>query len=276
MRISIFSLFRDSIQTIHECLDTLDKMESKTQAKFEYFFLENDSTDNTASILKEWMSTKQGVLESKILNLPKFGSTLHPERMILMSNLRNEMLSLDTKKDSDYSVIFDSDVIFYPDIVNDFLSLIDLEFSLLTSNIRQNVPCKMGSGSNDSYYDSSILFDIDGNNCMTWSDNPFYNDADRLNFEKQKPIKVNSAFGSFAFARTSHLKLCKWNSKGESEHLSWCYQMNKLAPIYFIPSIKPRVNIEQKQWDHEDQVISHQKHLLSNKWNRFLWKNRSS
>jgi len=66
MRISIFSLFRDSIQTIHECLDTLDKIEVQTKAEFEYFFLENDSIDSTASILKEWMSTKQGVLESKI------------------------------------------------------------------------------------------------------------------------------------------------------------------------------------------------------------------
>jgi hypothetical protein len=252
-----------------------DQMELETDAKFEYFFLENDSIDNTPSILKKWMKNKNGLLSCENFNSKKFGSTLDSERMLLMSNLRNKMSALDSKKDSDYSVIFDSDVIFEPNIINQFLLYLDLNFSLLTSNIRQNVPCKMGSGSLDSYYDSSILFDSDGINCMTWSDNPFYNDKDRENFKNNLPVKVKSAFGSFAFLPTKYLSQTSWQSKGESEHLSWCYQLNKIAPIFLIPSIKPRVEIEQKTWDHEDRVIKQQKHLLENKWNRFLLKTKS-
>lgn len=274
MRISIFSLFRDSEDSIHNCLGNLEKIEQQTDASFKYFFYENDSTDQTVDILSQWMENRHGKFLSEKLNAPKFGSTLQKERMLLLSDVRNKMAALDQTKDSEFSVIFDSDVNFKPHIINDFLKLKDLTFSMLTSNIRQDIPCKMGSGSKDSYYDSSILYDKYGIQCMTWSDNPFYDTADRDLYEQSKPIQVNRAFGSFAFLKTEYFSRCSWSSKGESEHLSFCDKLNQLAPIYFIPSIRPTVHIEQKKWDHEDRVITHQKHLLENKWNRFLWKNK--
>jgi len=107
---------------------------------------------------------------------------------------------------------------------------------------------------------------------MTWSDNPFYEDSDREKYTRSEPIKVKRAFGSFGFLKTECFKRCSWNSRGESEHFSWCDQLSSLAPIYFIPSIRPTVHVSQKTWDHESKVISHQKKLLENKWNRFLWK----
>jgi len=274
MRISLFSLFRDSEKYIYDCLSSLEELEKSTNASFEYFFYENDSLDKTAQILSQWMKSRKGEFLSETLNVSKFGSTLQKERMLLLSNLRNKMAALDQNKDSEFSVILDSDVNFKSNIINDFLKFKDLDFSMLTSNIRQDVPCKMGSGSNDSYYDSSILYDKNGIRCMTWSDNPFYDTADRDLYEQSKPIQVNRAFGSFAFLKTKHFSKCSWSSRGESEHLSFCDQLSKLAPIYFIPSIRPTVSIKQKTWDHEDRVITHQKHLLESKWNRFLWKNK--
>lgn len=272
MRISIFSLFRDSEEVLPQCLKSLESIEKKTNAEFSYYFYENDSSDSTVYILEDWLKNRKGKLLSETLHAPKFGSTLDAQRMILMSQVRNNMLSLDTCKNSDYSIIFDSDVHFSGDIVNEFLSYKDLNFSMLTPNIRQNVPCKMSLSTNDSYYDSSILFDRNNINCMTWSDNPFYEKEDRENYLKNKPIIVNRAFGSFAFLKTEYLKHCSWNSKGESEHWSFCDQLNKFAPIYFLPSIRPQVYIKQKNWEHENRVVEHQKYMLQNKWNRFLWK----
>lgn len=272
MRISIFSLFRDSMETLNECLNNLEALESTGDFELTYFFYENDSTDKTPEVLKKWINGRRGKLLSEKNNSPKYGSTLDPQRMLLMSNVRNKMLSIDKHKDSEYSIIFDSDISFNSNIINDFLIYEKLNFSMLTSNIRQNVPCKMGSGKNDSYYDSSILYDTNGLNCMTWSDNPFYEDSDRSAFERGDPVEVLSAFGSFAFVKTSYLHNCKWSSKGESEHLSFCRDLRKYAPIYLIPNIRPTVNIKQKKWDHEDKVIQHQKKLLKNKWNRFLLK----
>lgn len=273
--ISIFSLFRDSEEVLPKCLKSLELIENNTNAEFSYYFYENDSRDNTVCILDDWLKNREGKLLAENLNAPKFGSTLEAQRMILMSQVRNKMLSLDTCKNSDYSIIFDSDVNFNGCIVNEFLSYKDLNFSMLTPNIRQNVPCKMSLSANDSYYDSSILFDINNINCMTWSDNPFYEKRDRENYENNKPIIVNRAFGSFAFLKTKYLKHCSWSSKGESEHWSFCDQLNKFAPIYFLPSIRPQVYIKQKNWDHENRVVEHQKYMLQNKWNRFLWKTKT-
>lgn len=280
MRISVFSLFRNSEPYLKKCLSQLESLELSTDADFSYFFYENDSTDNTVSILKSWIKNKKGRLLSETLGKKKFGSTLDPERMILMSEIRNKMKSI-CEIETDYSLIFDSDITFKSNTVNQFLKFNNLDhcdypnYSMLTSNIRQDVPCKMGSGKQDSYYDSSCLFDLNKTNCMTWSDNPFYETSDRDNFENNLPIEIYRGFGSMAFLPSPLLHKVKWQSNGESEHWSFCDQLRKFDPIYFIPTVKPKVKINQKKWEHEDKVISHQKWMLENKWNRFLWKTKS-
>lgn len=275
IKISFYSLFRDSELTIYNCLNTLSLIESNEKFECEYFFYENDSIDNTSEIIKKWMSNKQGKFISEKLNTPKFGSTLDPNRMKLLSNYRNKMKAIGNNSESDFSIIFDSDVSFKKNIVEDYLKYKHLKFSMLTPNIRQNVPCKMGSNKKTSYYDSSILFDSEWNQGMTWSNNPFYNKTDRLKFDKGEPIIVNRAFGSFVFLKTETLKQCHWNSRGESEHFSFCDQLRNYGNIYLIPTIKPTVNIDQKSWQHENKIIERQNFLLKNKWNRFLLKTGS-
>ena len=272
MKISVFSLFRDSEKHLDRLFRQLEKVEQQTNAQFEYFFYENDSIDNTAKLLKEWISTRNGRLLSEEIGSKKFGSTLDSERMILLSNARNKMKNLDDGLSSTFSLIFDSDIIFDGSLVNNFLKHKGLDFSMLTANVRQDVPCKMGSGKESSYYDSSILFDTEGNNCMTWSNNPFYEDKDRENFENNNPVEVSRAFGSAAFCRTKAFKKCQWNSSGESEHWSFCDQMREYGKIFVLPNVKVYVNIDQKSWDHEQSVIDYQKTMLENPWNRFMIK----
>lgn len=272
MKISIFSLFRDSAKTMSKTLSMLNLIEKCTDASFEYFFYENDSKDNTLSILENWSKNKIAKIKSENLNAEKFGSTLHQERMIHMSKIRNKMLNLGINSNSDFSVILDSDVTFYPEIINDFLNFKDLNFSMLTPNIRQNVPCKMGSGCKTSYYDSSILFDTNGLNCMTWSNNPFLEDEDREKFENLEPIEVSRAFGGFALLKSKHLFQCNWDSKGESEHFSLCDKLIKFGKIYLIPSIQPSVHVSKQHWEHENLIVERQNKILSTPWNRFLLK----
>ena len=272
MKISIFSLFRDSGKHLERLFRQLEKVEQQTNAQLEYFFYENDSIDNTPKLLEEWISTRKGILLSEKLGSKKFGSTLDSERMILLSNARNKMKNLDNDSDSTFSLIFDSDIIFDGSLVNNFLKHKDLDFSMLTANVRQDVPCKMGSGKDSSYYDSSILFDTEGNNCMTWSNNPFYEDEDRENFENNNPVEVSRAFGSAAFCRTKAFKKCQWNSSGESEHWSFCDQIREYGKIFLLPDVKVYVNIPQKTWEHENSVIEYQNNMLESPWNRFIVK----
>jgi glycosyltransferase involved in cell wall biosynthesis len=275
MRISIFSLFRDSESYIKRALKQFNDLEKNTDAEFSYYFYENDSADKTPSILKRWMSKKDGALKCDKINNQSFGSDLRPERMIHLSKCRNLMQALDDSRDSDFTAIVDSDVIFSKSIINQFLKYTDLDFSMLTSNIRQDIPCKMGSGKPDSYYDSSILVDKHEVQGMTWSYNPFYEPRDRDLFNQNKPIEVTSAFGSFAFLRTETFHKCKWNSNGESEHFSFCRDLNRYGKIYLIPEIQPLVEVDQKNFPHETEVIKTQKWLSESKWNRFLWKSGS-
>jgi hypothetical protein len=275
MRISIFSLFRDSESYIHNCLEGLDKLEESTDAEFEYFFYENDSKDNTANILNDWIKQKSGIVKSEPLNEKSYGSTMEAARVIKMAKIRNKMAQLGKPVDSDFTIVFDSDVTFDSNIINDYLKYSDLKFSMLTPNIRQNVPCKMGSNSQTSYYDSWSLVDHDKIQCMTWSSNPFYRNQDREKFDNNEPIDVYRSFGGFVFIKSEYFNQSQWFSEGQLEHWHFCDELRSFAPIYFIPSIQPSVHVDQQNWPHEHQVVDHQTNLLKSKWNRFLWKNKS-
>tara|TARA_R110000824_G_scaffold94723_3_gene228294 strand:+ start:935 stop:1777 length:843 start_codon:yes stop_codon:yes gene_type:complete len=272
MKISVFSLFRDSQASISQCLSQLEAIEVHTNASFEYYFYENDSQDNTLETLTQWMRGRKGKLLGETLGLPSHGSTLEAERMIKMATIRNKMANLGRPTDADYCLILDSDVEFSEDIVNDFLAYKDLDFSMLTSNLRQNVPCKMGSGDSSSYYDSLSLFDTAGNHCMTWSSNPFYEEEDRERFEKGEPIEVLRAFGGVALIKGSYFNKVRWASNGQLEHWALCDALSGYGKIYFLPTITPRVSIAEQTWPHEGQVIEMQTKLLMEPWERFLLK----
>ncbi len=272
LRISIFSLFRDSEHYLGRLFDQFQKLESNTHAEFEYFFYENDSKDETVSLLSKWMQGKNGKLHSENINEKSHSSTMEPSRVIKMAKIRNKMANLGKPVDSDFTIVIDSDILFDADIINQYLNFLHLDFSMLTPNIRQTVPCKMGSKDKTSYYDSWSLLDHDKNQCMTWSSNPFYRSEDRKLFEKNQPINVFRSFGGFVFIKSEHFNKVEWFSDGQLEHWHFCDQLRSLAPIYFIPSIQPLVEINQSTWPHEDKVIEHQHQMLKSKWNRFLLK----
>tara|TARA_Y100000361_G_scaffold69343_1_gene61207 strand:+ start:9684 stop:10535 length:852 start_codon:yes stop_codon:yes gene_type:complete len=274
-KISFFSLFRDSESYLGDLLARIEEMEAITDAEFSYFFYENDSKDNTVKILNDWIKGKNGKFLSEDVNEIKYESTTEPLRVIKMARIRNKMAELGKPVDSDYCVVLDSDIVFDPNIVNQYLEYRNLNFSMLTPNIRQNVPCKMGSGDCDSYYDSWSLVDKDKNQCMTWSSNPFYRAEDRSLFEQGLPIEVDKSFGGFAFVKSEFFNQVNWFSNGQLEHWHFCDMLRSHAPIFFLPNITPQTYVEKSTWEHEDRVVNHQKHLLENKWNRFLWKTQT-
>ena len=59
--IAVYSLWRDSEPHIHRTLSQLEDLEA-LDYDFEYYFYENDSKDNTASILIDWTVNREGTL----------------------------------------------------------------------------------------------------------------------------------------------------------------------------------------------------------------------
>ena len=246
MKISVMSLFRNSEETIHSCLERLEKLENFTNASFEYFFYENDSTDRTLDILKTWMISKVGNVFSEKLNAPKFGSVTSEQRVQLMAYYRNKLLNSFKPLDSDFTVIFDSDVIFQEDIINKYLTYFSQDVAMLTPNIKQNIKCKMCNCGKDSYYDSWALIDRLGNFCMTWSHNPFYHQEDRDRWENGVPVQVYTAFGGFCIVKSQYLNQCNWAvNKGTCEHWGLCHSLNNYGKILAIPDIETSVHIPQ-------------------------------
>ena len=163
----------------------------------------------------------------------------------------------------------------------DFLKFKD-EGAMLCPNIRQNVPCIMGSGDDNTYYDSLSLVDKFGIQCMTWASNPFYDEADRAKYEQGLPIEVTAAFGGFVLIKTDTLNKndIEWYSKGGLEHWGLCARIKDVAKkkIIFLPSVKVKVEIPQKEVNKHirsmDQLkIVQQQRLAMSSWERQISSN---
>jgi cellulose synthase/poly-beta-1,6-N-acetylglucosamine synthase-like glycosyltransferase len=282
MKITVFSLWRDSEPYIDKALSNIKALEANNkEVEFEYYFYENDSEDNTKKILEEFLQDRKGKFISEDLGAVKFGSTIDAQRMKSMAKYRNNILYTAKPMDSDYCIIWDSDVDFEPDILNNFLKYKD-EGAMLCPNIRQNVPCVMGSGDNDTYYDSLSLVDKYGIQCMTWASNPFYDEQDRAKYEEGLPIEVTSAFGGFVLIRTELLNKegIEWFSRGALEHWGLCARIKDIAKekIIFLPSIRVQVQIPKSEIDYhkasmESAVLFQEERMRMSSWERQLISN---
>jgi hypothetical protein len=246
-KISVFSLWRDSESYMQRSLKQLESLELQhPEIEFSYFFYENDSTDNTASILNSWMSPRKGKLLSENVSFSKEGTVMTESRMKKMAYYRNRMIDLGRFIKSDYSVIFDSDVIFGDDILKKFLSKIDQETIMYTPFISQNIKCKVCNCGKDSYYDIAALYDKQNHRGLIWSCNPFVNIFDRQNLSINNPVEVNSAFGGFVLIKSFPLNFCNWRSNGDIEHVLFCEEIRKYGKIKIYPDIQVRVELSEE------------------------------
>jgi hypothetical protein len=247
-KISIFSLWRDSESYIQRTLSQLEAIENKhPNIEFSYFFYENDSIDNTKKILEKWLVGRNNKFLSENLDWPKEGSVITTSRMLKMAYYRNRMINLGRFINTDYSLIFDSDVVFDELLIEKFLSKIDDETVMYTPNVKQNIKCKYCNCGQDSYYDVAPLFDSNNQQGLHWSHNPFINIFDRIKFDKKQPVEVNSAFGSLAFFKSYVLNFCNWKShSGLLEHILFCEDVKKFGKIKVYSDIEVKVELSKE------------------------------
>lgn len=244
-KIAISSLFRDSEDSISYFIDYLsDLKNSFDNIEFYYFFYENDSEDNTRSILKNFReSTKNCIFTFENLGRKKFGSVPSSERTILMSNYRNKNRRdiLESGVDFDKVLILDSDLDFSLqdfEVLNEFHS--NNPNSIITSNCRTNVPDLTFFRKEDCYYDVYCFRDKFGMDGMYFSDCPFYLKDDSEKFSEGTPIKICSGFGGMAIIDYSLFEKSFWSSSYTSEHVEFCYRaLQEGGSIYLHPLSTP-------------------------------------
>lgn len=244
-KVSIFCIWRDSESTIHKTLKQLEDLESIKDFEFSYFFYENDSTDKTVDILKEWLSKRSGDIKTETLNARKFGSTTEPERMKLLCECRNKCKDLALDNESDYSLLIDSDIEFNND---NFLLQLDNLMNLdsavmITPNVRQQIPDLTFNQSQDSYYDTYAFRDKYGSNGMSFSNCPSYIHEDQLNWKLSLPIVTMSSFGGFALIKSNVFNKVRWSSDIHCDHVNMCYDISRYGLIYLNPRSKVFVDV---------------------------------
>lgn len=262
MKISVLSLFRDSEKTIHRTLSQLSELEQNTDADFSFYFYENDSVDDTLTILLEWAASRNVRIISERLDYPRFGSVSSEERFSLMTYYRNKLLDSVKPLDSDYTLILDSDLIIGPNTINELLLHIKSGVVMVTPNtVVETIECKMGYGG-PVYYDSLALIDKDGRPGMTWASCPLYENSDREKWISGKPVNVISAFGGAALIRTNILNMIYWGSEHNfCEHWFFCKRACEFGEILIVPTVKCSVecSIDDIPEEHIQNVVRYQR-----------------
>jgi|688.fasta_scaffold30177_7 hypothetical protein len=245
MKLSVLGLWRDSESIINRTLSTLDNISKENNTSF--YFYENDSIDNTKESLQKWIDTKNGFLLSENIKAPKFGSVPDIQRLILLSYYRNKAKTLLLNSDSEYTLLIDTDINFDINHLNIlYESIIRLNCAMVIANTRQHqIADLMNNQTIDSFYDVFALRDVFNNNGLYFTDCPFILNHNREAWINNQPIRILSGFSGFALIRTDILKQqnCFWSTCGHSEHVNFCYNINRYGEIFIIPECKPTTDI---------------------------------
>lgn len=248
MKISVLGLWRDSEKYASRTLDNLSHIISQNQdIEFEFYFYENDSKDQTISILNHWISKHNGEVYSENYNLPKFGSVPDVTRLVLLSYYRNKLKELCyTKLNSKYTLLIDTDIIFDNSHFNILLEQIEtLQAAMVVANTRQNAfGDLMLQQTSDTFYDAFALRDRYNQYSLYMTDCPLTLAKDRELWSNNQPVLLLSGFSGFALIHTDILKECKWSTVGHSEHVNFCYEVNRYGSIFIIPSCRPLTEVE--------------------------------
>ncbi len=266
INVNVYSLWRDSASHINRTLGQLEELNKLSLFNFRWFFYENDSQDQTLDILRNWQRGKEGSIFSEKLNSPRFGSVPNNVRTALLSYYRNKNKELGKGVGSNYSLVFDSDLIFNS---NDFMELfgnlrLKEDVVMVTSNCRQNVPDFVFGTGDESYYDVYCLRDKWGNDAMYFADSPFYNQKDNEDFRSGMNVEVKSAFGGLALIKSDVFDLVKWSADVHSEHVNFCYDVGQYGKILAIPTSRPRTEIDLNSLN-----IENCKKIAANEYSRY-------
>ena len=249
LKISVLGLWRDSEDHINRTLNCLEDIEA--EADFSYYFYENDSIDETRDILKDWLSPRKGSLLSESIGLPKFGSVMDIERLMLLAYYRNRCASQIKDSDTEYTLMIDTDVEFTK---KDFLVLlgemIQMDCVMAVANTRQpQVKDLVTHLSEDSFYDVGCLKDMYFNTGAYMSDCPLVLEKDRDAWYAGKPVKIAAGFSGFSLVKTEALKKCKWSTQGRIEHINFCTELREFGDIYIIRECQPKTYFDESRVD---------------------------
>ena len=246
--ISVFSLFRNNESYLPYYFKKMEKFEQKYDMY--YYFYENDSTDNTKELLKEFMKNRKGnlvleTLKNKLTTNEKTMSNgISMNRGSKMAYIRNLNKKSAKDNNTNYSIVIDSEVYFNSNIIDKMIKSINKnnKIAMITPF---NICYETYSYQKHPihYYDSLAFITNDNlshkqtaNTCLfdicykCINHRKIYN----VNINKnkllsvKKNIKVNSAFGGFVLLKSDIFNKVKWGNT-ICEHHYFCEMVRNLG-----------------------------------------------
>lgn len=159
-KISIVCLVKNNENWFEYFSRYISKIESTKDFIFEYFFYENNSSDNSKKLVEKFMKIRSGkYLCENIDNTIKWISQISIERGIWMTYLRDAIKKMHGILNSEYTFLLDTNIVLDSNTFNNFVKTFeDNTISVVSPYTTYN------RSSHNHYYDSLALFTLSGLN----------------------------------------------------------------------------------------------------------------
>ena len=258
--ISVMCMFRNDASYIRSFfVPATKRMEEMYDVTFNYYVIENDSTDDTREALKEFFRGKTSDSKLLLFSLAKdfknIGNGKNYERLHGLAKIRNKLVNNVTPLASEWCLFVDSNIYFKPEILGQLFDKLDPSIGMMTPFTQQLfIPEVHGRYMLDikaptimrHYYDTFSFFGTD--NKTFWP----YCAFEKCGFCNRKDVKdrslvpktdevvdVAACFGGFALIRTEIVNnpLIRWDTLSHEvatdesvcEHFLFCYLLRKLT-----------------------------------------------
>jgi glycosyltransferase involved in cell wall biosynthesis len=242
--IGVLALVRDEEQTLPRFFAEMENLENMMDDEIVYSFYENDSKDNSPSIVSKFLRQRhrRGSLVSETLGLRRFKGR-QQERTELMAMGRNIALSQLKMFDPDVLLVIDPDIDFsYEHILQLLPELDNNEVVMACASTMQDVPSLFGD-SEVSYYDSWAFIASDDSPGITFAHCPSILKEDQEQWKREQRITARSAFGGIAVLRYDDVlqQKAQWDGSSGCEHWSFCKAMVEIGDIIVRADVNPMV-----------------------------------
>jgi glycosyltransferase involved in cell wall biosynthesis len=242
-QIAVFLMFRNNAAYLSYLFDMLPKIEAAYDCAFAYYIYENDSTDNTATLCRDFLSTRSGEFWTEKLGTSFDNDGTAYTRIQRITTARNRLLELcrDKLVASEWCLFIDSDIIFDADILTKMF-----EIKPTTSGIGvitcksieiMPIPGQTQFATHMHYYDTFAYVRLDDvmpypQCCSKECKTPvctYYRQQNNWHESDEDYDEVRSAWAGFVLVKSDSFvnPEVKWKTvclKGESlcEHLYLC------------------------------------------------------
>ena len=237
----------------------------KDTYSFEFFFLENNSKDDSKKEIVSFFKKRKGSFWIDDLEKNNDYDGVLNERSRYMAFLRNLLKTKHGSLRSDYTVLLDCDVIFSISLIDDMIKQLSKIKNIVglspfgicyDSYLKHKNPCH--------YYDSLALITKDkfghkqsANTCLFKQCEPCKKKrkntgiviSEKYLLSERRLNVVDSLFGGFLLLRTSDYNNVRWDNKNNDfcEHHSFCQQLRKFGKIVLNPFLKVVTTVPDKR-----------------------------